>query len=318
MDSVFYHDYDINDNQNQYDDLVTVTDDMNVDFMKISQGDDMVIQYNDTDATKSTKKKRSTKSADPSKVVKVDNKKSNGLEPYSDKYKETNDLLRGVVYQIDSSLADITQDIAYIRASKSMRSKYTYLSNLQDTASSLVGNKIAAIREINNSISKAEDFELKRAKELKLNENVDDDKYIHDMYKAFVTASVPNAYSQLGPSTYDMTMNPTSFNMVNISPETEQEAYENYINNMTPQQHMIALENDPNVKQVVLWNKSTGAKSFEIMNMATGEILNNVDKRDIMFMEDTYIDERNRIARNTKLNEVYPLVTIGESVIDEY
>lgn len=317
MDSVFYHDYE---EDNRYDDTITVTDDMNVDFTKIGQDEDMVIHYDDS-TTNKTKKKRSTKSADSSKVIKVDNgakSKNNGLEPYSNKYKETNDLLRGVVFQIDNSLSDITQDIAYIRASKSMRSKYTYLSNLQDTASSLVGNKIAAIREINNSISKAEDFELKRAKELKLNESIDDDKTIHDMYKAFVTASVPNSYNQLGPSTYDMTMNRGSFNMVNIAPESEQEAYQNYINNMTPQQHMIALENDPNVKQVVLWNKSTGAKSFEIMNMATGEILTNVDKRDIMFMEDTYIDERNGIARNTKLNEVYPLVTIGESVIDEY
>ena len=95
-------------------------------------------------------------------------------------------------------------------------------------------------------------------------------------------------------------------------------AYNNYVQNMTPQQHMIALENDPNVQQVVVWNKSTGAKSFEIMNMATGEILQNVDKHDIMFMEDTTIDERNHTARNIKLNESYPLVVIGESAIDEY
>ena len=101
-------------------------------------------------------------------------------------------------------------------------------------------------------------------------------------------------------------------------PSTVFAAYNNYVQNMTPQQHMIALENDPNVQQVVVWNKSTGAKSFEIMNMATGEILQNVDKHDIMFMEDTTIDERNHTARNIKLNESYPLVVIGESAIDEY
>ena len=103
MDSVFYHDYE---EDNRYDDTITVTDDMNVDFTKIGQDEDMVIHYDDS-TTNKTKKKRSTKSADSSKVIKVDNgtkSKNNGLEPYSNKYKETNDLLRGVVFQIDNSL----------------------------------------------------------------------------------------------------------------------------------------------------------------------------------------------------------------------
>ena len=46
--------------------------------------------------------------------------------------------------------------------------------------------------------------------------------------------------------------------------------------------------------------------------------MTSTDKHDIMFMEDTTIDERNHTARNIKLNESYPLVVIGESAIDEY
>ena len=37
-----------------------------------------------------------------------------------------------------------------------------------------------------------------------------------------------------------------------------------------------------------------------------------------MFMEDTTIDIKNKIARNLNLNESYPLIIVGDSVLNEY
>ena len=314
MMDAMYHDYSIDDVMNIKD------EDTGLDFSKIGQDDSLVISHPGVSPEPEKPKKRRKANVDQDKIVKAESKKDNGLEPYEEKYKETNAMLRGVIMQIDANMANIDEDIRTIRNSKTLKRKYDYLSMMQGTSSSMLNNKITAIREINNSITKAQDFEMKRAKDLHLNDQVDDDRAIQEMYKSFVTASVPNPYAQLGPSSYDMTVNNSNIIGTTAPNSTidEEAAYHNYVQNMTPQQRMIALEGDPNIKQVVVWNKSTGAKSFEIMNMATGEILNNVDKHDIMFMEDTTIDERNMVARNVMLNETYPLVILGNSNIDEY
>lgn len=317
MMNVMYHDY------SNHREIEVKDEDIGIDFAKMGKDDSMVIKApssTDEDKPKKTRRKSNT---DQSRVVKTSNSKSsnNGLEPFEEKYKETNNMLREVIAQTNISMADINEDIRLLRSSKTIRNKYTYLSSLTDASASLLSNKLNAIKEMNNSISKAQDFEMKRAKDMHLNDQVDDDKVVQDMFKAFVSSSSSNPYAALGPSSYDMTVNNGSVVGVlppNTTQVDENAAYNNYVQNMSSTQHMIALENDPNVKQVVIWNKSTGAKSFEIMNMATGEILNNVEKHDIMFMEDTTIDERAGVARNIMLNETYPLIVLGDSSIDEY
>lgn len=313
MMNVMYHDYSNRD-------MEVKDEDIGIDFAKMGQDDTMIIKPQDSNESKPKRGRR--RSSDQDKVVKVSAKSNNnGLEPFEEKYKETNNMLREVIAQTNMSMADINEDIRLLRASKTIRNKYTYLSSLTDASASMLSNKLSAIKEMNNSISKAQDFELKRAKDLHLNEQVDDDKAIQDMFKAFVSSSNPNPYAALGPSSYDMTVNNGSVVGAlppNITQADDNAAYNNYLQNMSSTQHMIALESDPNVKQVVIWNKTTGAKSFEIMNLATGEILNNVEKHDIMFMEDTTIDERAGVARNIMLNETYPLIVIGDSSIDEY
>lgn len=312
MMNAMYHDYSNHERE-------VKDEDIGVDFAKMGQDDTMVIKAPSNEEPRPKRGRK--KSTDQDKVVKVSAKSNNnGLEPFDEKYKETNNMLREVIAQTNMSMTDINEDIRLLRSSKTVRNKYTYLSSLTDASASMLSNKLNAIKEMNNSISKAQDFELKRAKELHLNDQVDDDKAIQDMFRAFVSSSNSNPYAALGPSSYDMTVNNGA--VVGVVPPNstidDNTAYNNYIQNMTSTQHMIALENDPNVKQVVIWNKSTGAKSFEIMNMATGEILNNVEKHDIMFMEDTTIDERAGLARNIMLNETYPLIVLGDSSIDEY
>lgn len=260
-------------------------------------------------------------------VVAKDDTPTNVLystEPYENKYQDTNNILRSAIAQIDISLVDMKQDIDYIRSSKTLKRKYDYLSMMQSAMGNFISNKISAARELNNTITKCNDMEFKRAKEQKLVNEKDDDKALMDMYTAFVNTPVGGqsinnmGYSNpLGPNTLDMTLNNTP-GIVTASIGNDDIGYQNYLNNLTPSQNMMLLSDNPNIQQVVVYNQQTGAKYFEVMNMETGEVVPNAEKRDQMFMEDTTIDIKNKIARNLNLNESYPLIIVGDSVLNEY
>ena len=247
-------------------------------------------------------------------------------EPYINKYEETTNALKAAVMQIDIGLAEMQNDVNQIRNSKTLRSKYTHLANLQSTMSNYINTKISAIKEINNTISKCNDLEIKRAKELNLAANSQDsDKNIMDMYNAFI--SMPNGVAAppiqggvnpLGPTVSQLTMSGGNTAIPLSAEISEEQGFQNYLDNMNPSQRLSMYENDPNVQQVVVYNNETGARYFEVMNVVTGEVIPNVTKRDMMFMEDTTLDLSTGIARNLNLNESYPIIEVGERLQDSY
>jgi hypothetical protein len=244
--------------------------------------------------------------------------------PYKESYSETNAILKTAITQLDLASQEITEDIHDIRGSKTLRKKYDYLTNMYGSFGNLVGNKISAARELNNSIKNAHELELKRIKDLKLNEQVDDTKAIMDTYNAFVSMPVSanpltNGYSSpLGPTTMDLTLR--NNNMITSAIANNADAgYENYLRTMSPEQAMMFYESNPDIKQVVVYNQDTFEKHFEVMNMKTKEILHGLPKRnDAMYMQDTYIDTANKVARNTNLDEVYDVVIVGTGDMSQY
>lgn len=278
-----------------------------------------------------TGKKRGRPKKDPSlnEMVKADEQPQGDLpfhqtnEPYKNSYTETNDMIKASIYQIDTLNGTMVEEINNIKNSKTLKGKYNYLSQLAGVSSSLLGTKLGAIKEMNKVITDSHNLELKRIKDLKLNTNdkVDDDKYIMDMYNAFINTPV-GTYGSGGlsvPSMTDITMMNGVNNMVRaeIAP-TSGTGFDAYLNNMTPVQNMMMLEKDPNVKTVVVYDAMTGNRWFEVMNTATGETLTNVDKPDAMFLEDTTLDTRNGIARNVNLDTTYPLIVINGNSMMEY
>ena len=128
-----------------------------------------------------------------------------------------------------------------------------------------------------------------------------------------------NSGMSLGPSVNQLTYSPAITGAVTQTLGGDEEAgYNNFLNNMTPAQRLSMYESDPNVQQVVIYDNTTNSKRFEVMNIATGEIIPNVDKRDMMFMDDTVIDLQNHIARNLNLNETYPGIEVGGRLSDVY
>lgn len=238
-------------------------------------------------------------------------------KPYQTKYDETTMLLKASIGQLDGLLAESINDANQIRASKTLKRKYDLLSLLNNNASSIIGNKITAIREINNTISKCNDLELKRRKELSLaaaGEN--SDKKIMDMYSAFV--SMPSSE----PGVANMQSITNSLNMGNVITGSiiggDDMGYQQYVQNMNPAQRLNMYESNPDVKQVVVYNQQNGSRYFEVMNMATGEVIPGVDKHDAMFLEGVTLDLENKIARNIDLGETYPIVVVGEPVMNMY
>ena len=185
------------------------------------------------------------------------------------------------------------------------------------------------IKELNSVISKCNELELRRAKELKELENQDDDKRIMDLYNAMISMPVGgqvgmmNGFSTpLGPNTFEMTYagNPNSPTPNVVTTVDGQDAgYQNYIQNKTPAQNMMLLDSNPNIQQVVVHNRATGQSYFEIMDMSTMTPVPNTDKYDNSFLEDTHMDFTNNIATNVNLGESYPIVQIGgDPILNEY
>lgn len=242
-------------------------------------------------------------------------------EPYENKFQETNAILRSAIAQLDMGLAAIQNDIEEVRSAKTLRNKYNHLSLLQSNMGNFISNKISAARELNSTITKCNEMELKRYKEIKAGAAAeqDDDQRIMDMYKAFISVPANNntpGYGPLGPSMASMTL--SSPNIMGNDLGTVDSQYNQYMSNLTPSQNMMMLESNPNIKQVVVYNQETGARYFEVMDLSTGQVVPNAEKHDAMFLEDITIDQKNKVARNINLGETYPLVIVGEPILNEY
>jgi hypothetical protein len=153
--------------------------------------------------------------------------------------------------------------------------------------------------------------------------DVTDDKYIADLYQSFLQNPQMQAAQpqmpQIDPSVFGSGIVRANITQGDVTGNNQIDAgYLNYLSNLSPEQNLMRYENDPNVKQVVVWDKKTNAKFFQVMNMATGEVIPNVPTYDQMFMEDVTIDVANNIAKNLNLRETFPLVIINDNVTAEY
>lgn len=248
-----------------------------------------------------------------------------GIENTSTSYTyiETTGLLKETLAQIDSLNNELAQEFQSVRNSKFIKNKYNTLIGLSQNMGSLIGNRISAIREINSSISKANDLDYKKLKDMKEAQNaVNDDSYIANLYQSFIN-NPNNLAPQLQLPSADMSNMGSSIIRANLQgdPNTGgvmDASYLSYVSNMTPEQNLMRYENDPNVKQVVVYDAASGNKFFQMMNVQTGEVIPNVPVYDDMFMEDTIIDVSKRIAKNNNLHETFPLVVINENITSQY
>ena len=245
--------------------------------------------------------------------------------PTSYTYYETTGLLKETLGQIDSLNGELMQEFNAVRANRTMKNKYGILVGLSENVGSLISNKINVIKEINNSISKSNEMDYKKLKDIRAAQSaMNDDKYIADLYKSFI--SNPNMQPtgvQLSPmdaSLYGTGVVRASIDnggLVGANGPIDA-SYHNYMANLTPEQNLMRYENNPNVKQCVVFNEATGDKYFQYYDMSTMTPIPNLPTYDATIMEDTFIDKSKMIAKNNNLHQQFDLILVNNGITSQY
>lgn len=281
-----------------------------------------------------TPKKKKRKPTEK-KVEKVNHSEVVDAVIYKDTYEDTNEMLRQTIGQLDVVASECKAEMDNILQSRTMKSKYMALGAITKPLTDTLSTKVQAIKELNNSIKAVNDLEYRRAKDNRAFESQSsDDKAIMDMYNAFIQAPMTGGqkrFDMLGASPADVMFNmvearenpgvpiqASNGSIVYAANSTGDVGYDNYLSNATPEQRAMMMEDDPDVETVVVYDKKTGAKQFQVMNLRTGAPVPNMPLPDPMFLTDTYVDVRQGVARNTNLNQVYKLICINGEGIDEY
>lgn len=275
------------------------------------------------------KKRGRPKKTESGVIVRSDDKPGEKLSgtvedtPTEYTYAETSNMLRQTLLEIDSLSNELVQEFTSVKRNRTMHNKYNTLVGLSENIGSLLNTKIAAIRELNSSITKSNDMDFKKMQELKkAQQNVNDDKYISDLYQSFI-ANKSNIQQQMQlPPVDKSTIYGSGIIRADYNPNIPQGqqdvGYMNYMANLTPEQNLMRYERNPNVKQVVVFDASTGGKYFQYMDTSTGQAIPNMPVYDQMMMENTTLDLKNKIAKNNDLHETFPIVVINDHVTSQY
>lgn len=240
--------------------------------------------------------------------------------PYAQSYDETTAMLRQAIIQADVMTSEIKSDLDKIRGSSTMKSKYTYITNLTSAEVGLIGSKIQAIREINNSITQAHNLELKRAKDLKemQRDQQNDDARMMDMYNAFINSPVGMYQNSLNmPTIPDMMLGTNGVNPT-VQGVSMNAGVADQQQQLTPEQLRMRMESNPNIEEVLMYEPSTGRRWFEVVDNSTGQPVPNYPKSDEFLLSDCTLDLRTGTARNRNIDKVWRLVNIEGGPVNEY
>lgn len=233
-------------------------------------------------------------------------------EPYINSYDETNNMLKIMISQADNLQGELKQEFNDIRLSK-MRGKYQYLSDISSTISSLFSIKLQAVKELNSVISTAHKMELTRTKELKLDQNSNDDAAIMGLYENILNTPRQQLEQGFMPPILESgmaslpIMAQPSMAMDLIQPMEVNDRF-------TPEQNRMILESNPDVKTVVVYDPKNETKEFKMMNVSTGSYIDNVSLPDPFLLEDMNVNFQTGIARNSNVNMNFPLAVLENGV----
>lgn len=228
-------------------------------------------------------------------------------EPYEDTYSETNDMLKFSIAQLDTLACDVKGEIDSIRGSKTLKGKYKYISDLCATASNIVSSKISAIKEINSVKTKCHELEMRRVKDIKsaMANQQDDDKYIADLYHAYVNTPIGQKPMPLQYTSGTIAGNmPAFMSGVSTVQANEEEAnFQNFMNNLTPEQNRMIIGDNPNVETIIILNPDTGERQWDIIDNTTGLSIPNMPKPDRLILDDVNIDTTTGIGTNSNIGK---------------
>ena len=307
----------------------TNVDITSMDFSSLIDGDNNSISRTEIQdvPTEEKKKRGRPKKEIPAGTIAVPSTRELGLMesnvPIINSYKENQEQLKSTVNAIDMMTVQIEQDIQAVRAARTLKKKYDYICELSSVAGSLMSNRISAIKEINNTITNAHRLEMERNKQMKASEvSQDDDKMLMDMYRAYVNTpmgTIPNmptiAVNQAALNTPTLGVPITAPNTVMTD---NSEGFNAFINTPSPELAAVRMEQNPNIKVVVVYNQETHEKFFDAQDLTTGQSIAGIPLPDPSLLDGVIPDIRNGIAKNINAGLSYPLRLIGTRKFDEY
>ena len=95
-------------------------------------------------------------------------------------------------------------------------------------------------------------------------------------------------------------------------------SYLNYVTNASPEQRLMMYEGNNNVKQCIVYDASTGAKTFQYFDMSNMQPIPNMPVYSDMLLEEFTIDIGNKIARSSTMKEQMPVIIINDNITSQY
>lgn len=299
--------------------------DMNKEYklnLNYFMSDDAKIDGTSTPST--IEEKKSTPKRRSANIIKSESKQEQMTDstkvPYVESFNEPMAINRSIVTQADELAGEMKLEFDTLHASKSVKGKYTYLTNMASAISSLLATKRAAASDIAKSINDAHNLELKRAKDLKeFDQNKqNDDAHMMDMYSAFIRAPMGMYDNALNMPTMTQAMlsrndpnNPANIQAISMTGQPVTQG-------ISPEQYRMRMEGNSNIEEVVVFEPATGRRWFEAIDRATGQSVPNYPVSDPFLLEDTSIELRAGIAKNRNLDKVWNLKVLGDANMSEY
>lgn len=237
---------------------------------------------------------------------------------YMTAYKETNDQLDSAIKELNILGGEMMNELMTIKSSKTLKNKYNYINDMTSTVSNIINTKISAIKEKNKVINDANNMDLRRMKELKMNQSQEDDTTkIANLYDAFINTPIGNyGPNVLGPSITDMTLAGGAPDMSRMAIGNDQVAWEQ---SLDPAQNRMLLEAKGAIDTVVYYDQASGNRWFEVIDRNTRQPVPNVEKPDDSYIWELDINVNGGFAKDSNRNTTYPLIIVnGQNNMSEY
>lgn len=275
-----------------------------------------IVELVDSNVDKKEHKKRTTKKKDnvPASVGGTGLAFHQSNEPYMNAYADTNEQLDAAIKQLDALGNGLMSELVNVQSNKTLRNKYNYINDMTQTVSGIISAKIGAIKEKNKTINDVNNMELKRLKELKVNQSEEDDNArIMNLYDAFINTPV-GAYGMgkniLGPSMQDLTsLNTIDMDTMQIGDTANVQEWQQ---GLSPAENRMLLESQGKIETVVFFDNNTGDAWYEVVDKETKQPVPNVEKPDNMYIGDLDIRVDQGYAKDPNRNVVYPLIIVNQ------
>ena len=224
--------------------------------------------------------------------------------PIIERYGETNAMLHHTIMQTDQLAHELKEELDAVRRMKSAsltaKTKYEAIGSIGSTIGNLLRTKISAVQELNKTLSDTNKLEISRFKEIgDRNAEKSSEERIMELYNAYINMPVGQVQ---GPSFVPIEQ--ASFGQAPVIALGQSPA--NPV--ITPEMNRILLENNPNIKTVLVHDPTTNTNHFDVIDQSTGQSVPNYPRPGQMVLEGMDVKPNQGIAINKSLNQEYPLL----------